>query len=45
MTIIEFLWTVASCLNIGLLSYFTYTLVRNDIRSELERLDKRQLRK
>ncbi|HFI0302482.1 TPA: hypothetical protein ACGO2V_001874 [Streptococcus suis] len=37
MTIVEFLWTLSSCLTIGLLSYLLYTTVRNDLRSEHER--------
>lgn len=36
MTIIEFLWTIASCLIITLLTYKLYVTIRNDIRSELD---------
>nr|DAK60553.1 MAG TPA: hypothetical protein [Caudoviricetes sp.] len=42
MTIIEFLWTVASCLTIALLSHLLYVSIRNDIRYERERFFSRR---
>ncbi|HFI0272801.1 TPA: hypothetical protein ACGO4H_001075 [Streptococcus suis] len=41
MTIVEFLWSISSCLIIGLLGYLLYVTIRNDLRHERERQTKR----
>lgn len=41
MTIVEFLWSISSCLIIGLLGYLLYVTIRNDLRQEHERHSKR----